>query len=136
MSAEATRALIASYYQAFNDGDHDAFLALLSDQVEHDINQGGRETGVEKFRTFLKKMDAHYKETIKDIVIMVNRDGSRAAAEFMVHGEYLSTDDGLPQAAGQTYVLPAGAFFTVTDNKVSRISNYYNLTDWIEQVSR
>ena len=136
MSVAATRALIQSYYDAFNANDHEAFIALLDNDVAHDINQGGREIGKDAFRVFLKKMDAHYKEAIKDIVIMVNEDGSRASAEFMVHGKYLSTDEGLPDAAGQTYVLPAGAFFTIKDNKVARISNYYNLTDWIAQVSK
>ena len=35
---------------------------------------------------------------------------------------------------GQTYVLPAGAFFEIRDGKVARISNTYNLNDWIAQV--
>ena len=32
--------LISRYYAAFNAGDMAAFLALLADDVEHDINQG------------------------------------------------------------------------------------------------
>ena len=38
------------------------------------------------------------------------------------------------QANGQTYVLPAGAFFEIRNGKVARISNYYNLNDWVAQV--
>jgi steroid delta-isomerase-like uncharacterized protein len=60
--------------------------------------------------------------------------GQRAAAEFTVLGEYLVTDEGLPPARGQTYRLAAGAFFEVRDGKVARISNYYNLQDWLQQV--
>jgi steroid delta-isomerase-like uncharacterized protein len=52
-----------------------------------------------------------------------------------VIGEYLATDEGLPEANGQTYVLPAGAFFTLRDGRVARISNYYNLQDWLAQVT-
>ncbi|HSX76099.1 MAG TPA: isopropylmalate/homocitrate/citramalate synthase, partial [Shinella sp.] len=33
-----------------------------------------------------------------------------------------------------TYRLPAGAFFEIRDGKVARISNTYNLNDWIAQV--
>jgi len=51
-----------------------------------------------------------------------------------VHGEYLADDDGLPPARGQAYVLPAGAFFEIEEGKVARISNHYNLNDWIAQV--
>ena len=65
---------------------------------------------------------------------MQNAEGSRAAAEFVVHGEYLADDAGLPPANGQTYVLPAGAFFEIKHGKVARISNYYNLNDWVAQV--
>jgi steroid delta-isomerase-like uncharacterized protein len=52
----------------------------------------------------------------------------------VVHGEYLADDEGLPPAKGQTYVLPAGAFFEIEGGKLMRISNYYNLNDWIAQV--
>ena len=130
-----TQALIEAYYGAFNRGDMDAVLALLTDDVRHGINQGGTEVGKEAFARFMDKMNAHYKEQLTDIVVMVSADGSRAAAEFVVHGEYLSTDEGLPAANGQKYVLPAGAFFEIKDGKVDRICNYYNLEDWIAQVS-
>jgi len=66
---------------------------------------------------------------------MTTPDGSRAAAEFNVHGTYLETDPGLPPANGQTYILPAGTFFAIRDGKIARITTYYNLTDWIVQVS-
>ena len=54
----------------------------------------------------------------------------------MVHGEYLKTDPGLPEAKGQTYILPAGGFFDVRGGLISRITTFYNLNDWIAQVSR
>ena len=62
-----------------------------------------------------------------------------ASAEFIVHGTYLATDPGVPAgtspARGQSYTLPAGAFFELRDGKVARISNHYNLSDWIAQVN-
>ena len=126
--------LIEQYYQAFNNGDMDTFLSLLTDDVVHDINQGDREQGKEAFTKFMQKMNHHYREQLENIVVMANADGSRAAAEFVVLGEYLNTDEGLPEAKGQTYRLPAGAFFDIRDGKVARVTNYYNIGDWIEQV--
>ena len=126
--------LIQQYYQAFNNGDMDTFLSLLTDDVIHDINQGGREVGKAAFTTFMQKMNHHYREQLEDIVVLSNQDGSRAAAEFVVLGEYLNTDEGLPEANGQKYRLPAGAFFEIRDGKVARITNYYHLGDWIAQV--
>ena len=131
MTAAAT---IKAYYDAFNAGDMQAFLALLDDNVVHGINQGGDQVGKAAFASFMDHMNRCYKETLTDIVIMENGDGTRGAAEFVVNGEYLVTDEGLPEAKGQTYRLPAGAFFEIRDGKVARITNHYNLNDWIAQV--
>ncbi|MGP4692830.1 ketosteroid isomerase-related protein [Agrobacterium cavarae] len=125
---------IRAYYDAFNRQDMDAFLALLTDDVVHDINQGERQVGKQVFATFMQHMNRCYKENLTEMVIMASEDGKRASAEFVVNGEYLATDEGLPEANGQTYVLPAGAFFELKDGKVARVTNYYNLNDWIAQV--
>jgi steroid delta-isomerase-like uncharacterized protein len=130
----ATQQLLHNYYAAFNRQDWSGFLDLLTDDVVHDINQGGREVGRDAFRQFLARMDRSYAEQIKDITVMTNADGTRAAVEFTVHGTYKNTDEGLPPATGQRYLLPAGAFFEIRDGKVARISNYYNLQDWLKQV--
>ena len=134
--SQSANALIENYYAAFNAGDMDTFLDLLTDDVIHDINQGPREIGKDAFRAFMGRMNTNYKETLVDMVIMSNEAGDRAAAEFVVLGEYLVSDEGLPEAKGQKYRLPAGAFFDLRDGKVARISNYYNLEDWIAQVSQ
>lgn len=126
--------LIRAYYAAFNAGDRDAMLALLSEDVAHDLNQGARETGREAFAAFMRRMDTSYRERLDDIVVMTSSDGTRAAAEYVVHGEYVADDAGLPPARGQRYVLPGGAFFAIRDGRITRVSNYYNLEDWIAQV--
>lgn len=134
MSRAATLALLETYYGAFNAGDWEGMLACLSDDVAHDINQGERQVGKDKFRAFIAHMERCYRERLEDIVLMANEDGTRAAAEFVVHGEYLATDEGLPEANGQTYVLPAGAFLTIADGRITRLTMYYNLADWTAQV--
>ena len=126
--------LVQRYYAAFNAGDMPGFLSLLSDDVIHDINQGRRETGRAAFAAFMQHMNHCYREQLVDLCIIANDEGTRAAAEFTVLGEYLVTDEGLPPASGQTYRLPAGAFFDVRAGRIARISNYYNLQDWIAQV--
>ena len=128
--------LVLRYYAAFNRGDWTAMLDCLHDDVAHDLNQGARETGRDAFAAFLQRMDASYREQLQDIVVMATEGGERAAAEYVVHGEYLRTDEGLPEASGQRYVLPGGAFFELRDGRIARVSNYYNLQDWIAQVSR
>lgn len=130
----ASLALLDRYYAAFDAGDGEGMLDCLADDVAHDINQGARQQGKAAFRAFLAHMDRCYRERLADIVLMANDEGSRGAAEFVVHGEYLATDDGLPVATGQRYVLPAGAFFEIGEGLIRRVSVYYNLADWTRQV--
>jgi steroid delta-isomerase-like uncharacterized protein len=130
-----TAALIRRYYDAFNSGDSAGMIACLTDDVIHDVNQGERRTGLDKFKAFNARMDHHYKEKLENIAVMVSKNGARAAAEFNVNGVYKATDSGLPEAKGQTYILPAGTFFAIRDGKIARVTTYYNLTDWIAQVS-
>lgn len=130
-----TEALIRRYYAAFNAGDRAAMLALLHDQVAHDPNQGTRRIGKPAFTEFLARMDGAYAEQLEDIVVMVDATGTRAAAEFTVVGRYLRTDEGLPEARGQVYRIPAGAFLAVEGGLITRITTYYNLEDWVRQVS-
>ena len=135
-SMQATIDLVTRYYAAFNAGDMTTFERLLTDDVIHDINQGQREVGKPAFRQFMQRMNGAYKENLTDVSVLANAEGTRASAEFVVNGAYLRSDEGLPPAHGQKYVLPAGAFFEVRDGKVARITNYYNLQDWIAQVSK
>lgn len=129
-----TRTLIEAYYAAFNRGDRQAMLDCLANDVVHEINQGGRETGKAVFAKFLRHMDQCYREQLRDLRILVSADGAHAAAEFVVEGTYLVTDPGLPAASGQTYRLPAGAFFDVVEGAIARVTVYYNLKDWLRQI--
>lgn len=130
----STPDLLRAYYAAFNAGDRKGMLALLTDDVIHDVNQGGREVGKERFRAFLERMDGAYQEQLVDLVFSQSEDGTRGAVEFVVLGKYLRTDAGLPEAKGQTYRLPCGAFFELRGGKIARVTNYYNLQDWLRQV--
>lgn len=126
--------VIQHYYNCFNTGDRETFLDLLTEDVAHDINQGGTEKGREVFRAFLARMDRCYREQVRDLVVFANEDGQRGSAEFFIEGEYLVTDEGLPPATGQRYRLRVGAFFELQGDRVSRITNYYNLEEWLRQV--
>lgn len=132
MSATQT---VRDYFDAFNRGDVAAMLACLSDDVAHHVNEGQVRQGKDAFRAFCDHMSRCYREELTDMVIFEAEAGTRAAAEYVVNGTYLETDEGLPEAKRQTYRLPAGSFFSLQDGKISRVVTYYNLADWTRQVS-
>jgi steroid delta-isomerase-like uncharacterized protein len=131
---QQSEALLRRYYGAFNAADWEAMLDCLTEDVAHDINQGPRETGRDAFRAFLARMERSYRERVEDLAVMASSDGTRASAEFTIHGSYLVADEGLPPAQGQTYVLPVGTFFAIREGQIARVTNYYNLEDWLKQV--
>lgn len=126
---------IQRYFDAFNAGDNDGMLDCLSGEVAHHVNEGQIRHGKDRFRAFCEHMNRCYRENLTDMVIFDAAEGTRGAAEYVVNGTYLETDDGLPEARGQTYRLPAGSFFSLEDGKITRVVTYYNLADWTAQVS-
>ncbi|TNJ43259.1 ketosteroid isomerase-related protein [Phaeobacter sp. B1627] len=126
---------IARYFAAFNADDTDGMIECLADDVAHHVNEGEIRVGKAKFAEFCTHMSRCYKEELTDLVILTNETADRAAAEYTVNGTYLETDAGLPDASGQTYKLPAGSFFDLRDGLITRVTTYYNLADWIKQVS-
>ncbi|MEX0350058.1 MAG: ketosteroid isomerase-related protein [Paracoccaceae bacterium] len=126
---------VKRYFEAFNAGDIAGMLACLSDDVAHHVNEGQVRVGKDHFAAFCAHMNRCYKEELTDMVLFEAEEGTRAAAEYVVNGTYLETDEGLPPAHGQTYRLPAGSFFDLSDGLITRVTTYYNLADWTKQVS-
>lgn len=127
--------VVAQYFAAFNAGDIEGMLDCLADDVAHHVNEGQVRVGKDKFRAFCNHMSRCYREELTDMVIFDAEGGTRAAAEYIVNGTYLETDEGLPVAKQQTYRLPAGSFFSLEGGKITRVVTYYNLADWTRQVS-
>ncbi len=126
---------VRRYFSAFNAGDVQGMLDCLSEDVAHHVNEGQIRRGKEKFAAFCDHMSRCYREELTDMVVFEAEGGTRAAAEYVVNGTYLETDEGLPEARGQSYRLPAGSFFDLADGKITRVTTYYNLADWVKQVS-
>jgi steroid delta-isomerase-like uncharacterized protein len=127
--------IVQAYYNCFNNQDWEGMLALLDPAIRHEVNQGEAQIGVETFRSFLQHMDECYAEQLSDFTYFTEPNDQKVAVEFTVTGVYKKTDPGLPEAQGQIYVLPVGAFLEVADGKIKRVTNYYNLPLWMKLVS-
>lgn len=127
--------IVKQYYNCFNQKNWAGMLDLLDAQIRHEPNQGEPRVGLELFSQFLQHMDECYEETLTDIVLLSEPSDTRIAAEFIVKGKYKKGEEGLPEAKGQNYILPAAAFLEVHKGKITRITTYYNLPLWIQLVS-
>lgn len=128
--------IVKAYYNAFNRQDWEGMLALLDEDILHEPNQGTPRKGKALFREFLSRMDNAYHEVLKDFTYYRDDAGKKVAVQFTVHGKYLQSEEDLPEAKGQKYVLPAAAFLELDKGRITKVATYYNLNDWIEQVSQ
>lgn len=127
--------IVKRYFEAFNTKAIPAMLDCLTEDVAHHVNEGTIRRGKKAFSAFCAHMSRSYNENLTDIVAFDAPDHGRAAAEYVVNGTYLRTDEGLSEACGQKYRLSAGSFFDIEDGRISRVTTRYNLSDWIAQVS-
>lgn len=140
MARMETLELVRAYYDFFNARDIDGTLSLLTEDVIHDVSQGGRELGRADFAQCMERMARCYREQVIDLVIMATDGGENAAAEFTVEGRYMETDRDhpsdieLPEAHGQAYRIAGRALFEIRDEKIARVTDWYDLQEWIRQV--
>lgn len=135
-AADRTNALVLRFCAAYNRVDWSGMVDCLAEDVIHEINQGEREVGKAAFRAYIEQHGRSYREEMREVVVMSIDDGTRAAAEFSVHGVYQNAAPGLPAAQGQRYVLTAGVFFAINQGKIARITPYYNQHDRMTQIVR
>lgn len=128
-------AIVQTYYNHFNAKNWEGMLSLVDDNIRHEPNQGEPRIGKELFTAFMQHMDTSYEENLQDLVLFSSEVDGRIAAEFVVHGIYKKSEEGLPEAHGQSYILPAAAFLEVKNEKITRVTTYYNLELWIQLVS-
>ncbi|QYK53667.1 MAG: nuclear transport factor 2 family protein [Fimbriimonadaceae bacterium] len=125
--------LMREYVEAFNRHDAEGMLNTLAEDVVHEINEGETQIGLDRFREFKAHMDECYREQLKEVVYFAN--GNRGVIEFICEGEYIKTDNGLPEATGQKYAIRAAAFFEESNGRLSRVTSYYSLKGWIQAIS-
>lgn len=135
MAQSEIKNIVQAYFDAFNQSDIDALLALLHEDVVHDINEGERQIGKQAFRLFYAQAMRSFDETRSDLAIMVSQSSGRAAAEFTRRGSYVSSVEGLPAANGQTYSLQGGVFFEMDDGLITRVTGYFNKAELMRQLT-
>lgn len=142
MARMETLELVRAYYDNFNLRDVDGMLALLTEDVIHDVSQGGREIGRAEFASCFERMNRCYREQVIDLVIMATDGGENAAAEFTVEGRYMETDRDhpseieMPEAAGQPYRVAGRALFEIREERIARVTDWYDLPEWLRQVGK
>lgn len=137
MSRQRAVETLKRLFVALNAGERDAALACLTGDVAFDTFEGTREIGRERVRWVLAERGRFFRETMRDLVLMADESGRRAAAEFTLRGLYQGQAPGLPEATGQAFSVPGGAFFDIEDDGlVARASFVMNTAELTRQLAK
>ena len=125
------RALVNTFFAAFNAGDTSKLSQLVTEDIVIEVNQDGPRSGREAFLAVASLLRLTYNERVCSLRVMVSEDGQRAAAEYTV-----SSQQGTPPFAtvrrafeGAGYQLRAGSFLEFRGERICRITTYYNQPD-------
>lgn len=128
-------ALIENFYDAFNRQNIRQILALVSENIAHDHNEGKMALGKPAFQHHLQTTFEHFKSAVHNPIILASESGRHASAKFHLSGVYVKTFPQYPEANGQGYVLTAGEFFELENKEIIRYTQYFNLHSLLGQLS-
>lgn len=132
---QQTIELVNTYYNALNNKNMNQFFAIITPNVIHDINQGGSEQGIGKFKLFMQQSNNSFDEKLSHIIIMVSNDGNYATGQWIDHGTYYRDFPGMGlKAKNQKYILRGANIFEITNGKISRVTTYFNEAEFMTQV--
>ena len=120
-----------SFLDALDHRDGSAIGALLDEDVVYDQGDGPRLVGASTVRPALIERAAALGETLGDRVVMLSEDGHRLAVEATLRGRYEKSVDGLPEATGQSYAIPACLVFELEDGRIVRFTRYVDHDRWM-----
>ena len=118
------RGLVQRYFEALNSQQLEGMKAIVSPDIIHDVDTVERRLGREAFLAYLGNRADQYREHIFDIELMVNEDGTRAAAEYTLLGFPLSNGPHDELGGSQTYRISGGLFFQIEDGRIARVSQH------------
>ncbi len=131
------RAVVRSLFDAFNEGDLDRAVRLVSDDFELlDVAAGQTFQGPEGCRRWLETFRTAFPDARADLVNLF-AEGSRVATEHVGRGTHTGafvTPSGTIPATGRSIELRFAELFELSDGKIGRMHAYYDAATMMRQL--
>jgi steroid delta-isomerase-like uncharacterized protein len=133
MGTATPEQVVSSFYDAYARRDIEAMMSHVSDDIVEDLSGIGLVTGAEQEREFLTGVLAAFPDLATEVTRML-ACGDVVAAEWRRHGTFSGAPwRGLP-ASGKPFAFRGGAFLEVHDQKITRITGYYDTAEFARQI--
>ena len=121
--AEVARETVAAFGRAFTDGETDAFLAMLADDVDYEAPSVMQHTvmklhGHDEIRGYIEETASEYKEL--DVKPREIRD--LGGGRFLMFGWWQAR----PRQSPTPFGTPVGAVLDIRDEKVVRLRAFFD----------
>lgn len=134
---EEDRAVVRSLFDAFNDGDLDRAVAVVSEDFELvDIAAGRTFDGPEGCRRWLDTFRTALPDARTELVTVV-AEGSRVATEHIGRGTHKGpfvTPSGTIPATGRSVELRIAELYELREGKIRRLHAYYDSATMMRQL--
>jgi steroid delta-isomerase-like uncharacterized protein len=120
---------------AWSSGNVDKLLLLFTDDVSYeDVTFGAVNTGKEALRNFATAALAAFPGMTFEVKSrLVSSDGTAGAFEWVWRGKQIKDFPGLP-ATNTPFQVRGATVVEFRDAKISRCSDYWDLTTYMKQV--
>ena len=125
--------VVRDFYAAYARRDIDEMMSHVSDGIVEDLSGVGLVTGAQQEREFLAGVIASFPDLVTELTGVL-ACGDVVAVEWRRAGTISGAPwTGLP-ASGKPFALRGGAFLEVSENKITRITGYYDTAEFARHI--
>ena len=133
MGAKMTR-MLEDYFASWNSHDIEGLLSFFTDDcLYEDVSLKRIVRGKAELRALLESVFADiagFKMEIKSVF----SSGSWGASEWTMSGRFVHSSDPVLTATGKSFLVRGATIFELSDSKISRNTDYLDLTAFLQQV--
>jgi steroid delta-isomerase-like uncharacterized protein len=133
MGAKMTR-MLEDYFTAWNSQDVESILSFFTDDcLYEDVALKRIVRGKAELRALLESVFTDISGLKMDIKSVFS-SGNWGASEWTMIGRFVHSGDPLLTATGKNFLVRGATVFELSDRKVSRNTDYLDLTAFLKQV--
>jgi steroid delta-isomerase-like uncharacterized protein len=133
MGIESTK-MLENYFTSWNSQDVEGILSFFTDDcLYEDVALKRIVRGKSALRALLESVFvdiAGFRMEIKSVFSA----GSWGASEWTMSGRFVHSSDPVLTATGKSFLVRGATFFELSNGKISRNTDYLDLTEFLKQV--
>jgi steroid delta-isomerase-like uncharacterized protein len=126
--------MINDYLSAWNAHDVERILSFFTDDCVYNCTPMEKVSrGKNELKDFFSNMFTEFPDAKIEMKSGFNA-GDRGAGEWVLSGTFAHSNNPAMPATGKKFSIPGVAINEYSGDKISRVTNYWNLASYLQQV--